>query len=111
MNDKEIEPEKWPATREQLQGFHEFLMGKVPKGWNIKRKYMPKLTADQAFEVIYYLQEKLYVFPDNFELCHECHELHDSGDGILVDNLEDAHEMGYNVTRKDIGYHFCSNCR
>ena len=112
---KEIEPDNYPVTREQLQEFHEFLKGKVPEGWNIKKSKMPKLTPDQAFEVIYYLQEELQVFPDDFELCHACKQIFSRNDGGIIvddnDGLEDAIERGYTVSKKDIGHIFCDECR
>lgn len=44
------------------------------------------LPPNQAFAIIYYLQEELEVLPDNFELCATCKSLYDTQHGgALVD--------------------------
>lgn len=37
-----------------------------------------KLSPEKAFEVIYYLQEKMDIIPSNFELCQSCGCIYDS---------------------------------
>lgn len=62
---------------EAVQKFYEWLQGGTgPDG--ICFRGNPKITADEAFSVIYYLQEELKVIPDNYEQCRECKCLYDS---------------------------------
>lgn len=57
--------------------FHTFLMGgKPPKGISVKHK--PKLTPQQAFAVIYVLQEHFHFIPDCFEMCCHCYRIFDT---------------------------------
>jgi hypothetical protein len=69
VNDKAI-------TLEQVDVFYKFLQGECPEKFYIKE--MPQLTQNQAFAVIYYLQEGLYVLPDTYEKCRICGDLFDS---------------------------------
>jgi len=95
-----------------IQELYDFLCGKIPEGIRIPKNKTPRLTDEKAFSVIWYLQERMGVLPDNFELCHQCKQIYNTmNGGIFVSNLSDAKEMGYNCTRKDKGHSFCSNCR
>lgn len=91
----------------------EFLQGKEVEHFTLKRR--PKLTKNQAFTVIYYLQERMGLIPDKYEFCDGCHELFDADYGLChVDDKEQLKEMrkiGYRVTSKDIGKTFCDDCR
>ena len=99
-------------TLEQVKEFFDFLRGELPDGMNTIKKDIPKLRDDQAFSIIWYIQEHLGLLPDRFELCHECKQIYDTDyGGIAVDDLRDAKRMGYNCTRKDKGHTFCSECR
>jgi len=107
-----FEKEKPEITLEQMQELFDFLRGKLPDSMSIVKKNMPILRDDQAFSIIWYIQEHLGRLPDKFELCHECKQIYDTDcGGIAVDFLRDAKEMGYNCTRKDRGHTFCSDCR
>jgi len=77
---------------EQVQEFYEFLQGNrretVPRSgtgkitWNPED--MPKLSKEQAFAIIYYLQEALYTMPDHYEKCRICGDLFDGDkDGCM----------------------------
>jgi hypothetical protein len=110
---------------EQVEEFYEFLQGNreetdytVPAifreglSWTGKGKItwrpedIPHLSKEQAFAVIYYLQEALFVLPDTYEKCRECGDLYDDGCGGCIagycdgcgcqvedyDNLEDGCE-------------------
>lgn len=100
---------------ELVKEFFEFLQGNeaYPEGTILKSR--PKLSKAQAFSVIYVLQERMGVIPDRFELCDQCHELFDADYGMChVDDeegLESMKEIGYRVTKKDIGKTFCDDCR
>lgn len=43
-----------------------------------QKAHLPKLTDEQAFLVIYALQEVYKMIPDHFEMCSYCGELYDS---------------------------------
>lgn len=59
---------KKEITLEQTQELFDFLQGNfMPEGWTIKPK--PRLTRNQAWSVIYYLQERLRILPDHYEKC------------------------------------------
>ena len=97
-------------TLELITEFFEFLQGKEVPNYTLIKK--PKLTKSQAFTVIYYLQERLGIIPDNFEFCDACKQMFDKDHGgISVDIIKDAKERGYRVTSKDAGKTFCGGCR
>ena len=71
----------------EVQDFLDFLMGKyMPQ--NLYMKNPPKLTANMAFKIIYYMQEILGVLPDKFEMCKTCKQIYDSENG---GSLKDRH--------------------
>jgi hypothetical protein len=57
---------------EFMQEFYNFLQGEAPETISVKDDRMPKLTPDQAFAVIWYLQEHMGVLPDCMEQCNDC---------------------------------------
>ncbi len=63
---------------EEVEKFYNFLQGEVPEELTLQSP--PKLTADQAFTVVYYLQEIFQILPDKYEKClmPECNALFDS---------------------------------
>ncbi|MBR1742835.1 MAG: hypothetical protein IJ733_13395 [Lachnospiraceae bacterium] len=67
---------------EDAQELYEFLQGKQPE--TLKKRFLfkavPDLAQDQAFAVIYYLQEHLGLIPDIYEKCGCCGRLYDSGE-------------------------------
>jgi hypothetical protein len=65
-----------PATLEQVREFYEFLQGECPEGVHVK--HPPRLSERKAFDVIWFLQERLRVLPDHFERCCRCGELFDT---------------------------------
>ena len=66
---------KGKSSLELLNEFFMFLQGECPNAISVRE--MPKLNSQQAFSVIYYLQEHLPVFPDTIEKCDRCGELFD----------------------------------
>lgn len=77
--------EKKEVTLEKAQELMRFLQGEDVKGFTFRDK--PELTPEQAFAVIYYLQEKLGVIPETYEMCDHCHELYDSdSEGTAAEN-------------------------
>ena len=75
-------------TDDQMQEFWEFLRGEsIPDGMTVDEQ--PKLTDKAAFAVIYYLQERLRILPDAFEMCKTCHQLYDSdSEGFSIDDSD-----------------------
>lgn len=81
MGDKEIKLLKNNDKRDWsdlqwVNEFYNFLQGKLPKG--VEMKNPPKLSKKKAFSVIWFLQEKFPVIPDQIECCSACGELYDS---------------------------------
>jgi hypothetical protein len=97
-------------TLEQVEQFMEMLTGgELPDGLMLANQ--PELTRNQAFSVIYYLQEILRVIPDKFEMC-ECGELFDGDcDGYIVGEYDSWYEEHWilpeTVTANE-GRIFCS---
>ena len=85
MSDKQItlirnnDKKDW-TDKEWIEEFYQFLQGNNPD--SIKGNLL-SLSPNDAFTVIWYLQEHFSVFPDNIEKCSKC------------DNLYDANEEGY----------------
>jgi hypothetical protein len=82
-----IEIEKVQEFYEWLQGNEQETICTLPEifGRDIdegkitwKPEDIPHLTQEQAFAVIYYLQEALYILPDTYEKCRKCGDLYDS---------------------------------
>ncbi len=63
-------------TIEQTQELYEFLKGGIPEGFTLKT-WKPKLSEDEAFTIIYILQEKFKLIPDHYEQCKRCKEIFD----------------------------------
>lgn len=52
-----------------------------------EKSHLPKLTDEQAFLVLYVLQEAYNLIPDEIEKCSKCGELYDSSaEGTVVDD-------------------------
>lgn len=74
---------------EWVQEFFCFLQGSVPHEITLGRGHRPRLTAKQAFSVIYYLQEHFPLLPDRIERCDSCGQLYDSNaQGYYSENRE-----------------------
>lgn len=90
-----ITDEEWDCRVKDVDGsaiqeFYDWLQGKT----EINRIYFdksPKLSKKAAFSVIYYLQERLGIIEDNYEMCKKCGNIYDS----------------YNEGDR----HYCDNCR
>jgi hypothetical protein len=61
---------------EAIRTFYRFLQGDVPEGYKVPR--FRKLTAKQAFTVIWFLQEACHLLPDSYEMCFNCESIFDS---------------------------------
>ena len=101
-------------TNEVLE-FFDWLQGKA----EIKRMYFaenPKLSQEAALSVIYYLQERLGVLEDKYEMCRECGCIFDSEyEGTHIN--DDYTLVGENREEYDANYpeemygHYCDDCR
>ncbi len=89
---------KNPSDLEVCEQVFAFLRGVVPDGHRIDPDHVPKLTADQAWTVLHFIQELHRQLPDHIERCDRCEELYDanSAGGFL----------GYG----DPPYLFCGGC-
>lgn len=88
-----------PDDLERTEELFRFLQGTTPEGYKIKRSQLPKLTADQAWTVIWYLGNQYWQVTDHIERCCVCGDLYDS------------HRSGECLDFGSPPYHFCDNCR
>lgn len=63
---------------EDAQSLFRFLIGGAPPKGITLGKRPRKMTPEQAFAVIYVLQEGFHLIPDHFDLCSYCGWLYDS---------------------------------
>jgi hypothetical protein len=99
-----------------VQQLYDFLQGKYHPE-NINDGDKPNLTADQAWHVIYCLQEHFGALDDRFEKCRECGTIYDSYEGgttIDSDSTRTRYDNGKEVKEKfiksDYG-NYCDDCR
>lgn len=100
---------------EKVNEFYEWLQGKnCPENIHFEEKL--NLTEEQAFSVIYFLQEYLGILPDNYERCRECGCIFDSyEEGTSVNEttttVTDAgEEVDANFPEELYGL-YCDDCR
>ena len=69
---------------EKINELYRFLTGeKTPDGMLLSSHCKPKMTEKKAFAIIWFLQERMGILPDNIERCSCCGGLYDTGkDGI-----------------------------
>lgn len=98
---------------EQVEQFYNWLQGiSCPKELITDTKL--NLTDDQAFSIIYYLQEIFEVIPDKFEKCKDCGCLYDSeAEGTSIDKdstweNEAGEEEHFDKSQYGL---YCDNCR
>lgn len=103
------------VTLEETDEFYDWLQGKSqPDGFIFRAA--PELTPEQAFSIIYYLQEKLFLIPDTYERCDNCGCLYDSDEeGTSIDEYstiitEEGEEVLANFPKEMYGL-YCDNCR
>lgn len=101
--------------QEDVEMFHRFLQG-IDCPENLIPKNQPNLTAEEAFTVIYYLQEVMEILPDNYEMCRECGCIFDMdyggtaiGEGTTVIN-ENGEEVPGDFPEEKWGT-YCEDCR
>lgn len=76
----------------------DFLQGRLPAGTIVALKDRPKLNADQAWTVIWYLGNQYWQVPDYIERCCVCGDLYH------------AHTEGDCLDFGRAPYHFCDSC-
>lgn len=65
---------------DSIKTFHGFLQGTIPEGVTVRR--FKKMNPDQAFTVIWFLQEVCHLLSDHYEMCHNCKVIYDAwGEG------------------------------
>jgi hypothetical protein len=93
---------------EDVTKFFEWLQGKKLDNFNLE--FQPQLTPEQAFTIIYVMQEGLGVLPDNIEMCCQCKELYDSNsEGSAIDE-DTLTEDERHFDEADFG-NYCESCR
>ena len=94
--------------RDKIDVLYKYLQGiELPEGVSCK---MPKLSANKAFSVIWFLQEVLRCLPDTIEQCDGCKELFDTDrGGIIIDDQWKHVKSGRAVGRKYWGK-YCDGC-
>ncbi|MDP1580712.1 MAG: hypothetical protein Q8M02_10555 [Candidatus Didemnitutus sp.] len=76
----------------------DFLQGNLPEGYQVAPDHMPKLTADQAATVIWYLGNQYWQVTDHVERCEVCGDWYNAWcEGECLDFGKAP-------------YHFCGNC-
>ena len=93
-----------------IQQFYEFLQGKMHPD-RISRENAPDLTKEQAWHVIYCMQEYLGIFDVRFERCKLCERIYDSGKARSVINrdiepaetIEESGNVKLKILQKNIG--------
>ncbi len=81
------------VTLEQVEELYDMLKGeKLPEEYYMLK--LPKLSADVAFSVIWFIQERLQIIPDKYEKCEACDEIYDSeeayhGNTIVAEEYND----------------------
>ena len=99
---------------EQVQEFVDMLTDtSLPDGMEMPQQ--PRLSRREAFSVVWFLQERLRVLPDRYELCHICEELFDAHcEGSFVDGADVPGQwrQGIGITKEMLEQHdgtmFCS---
>lgn len=83
---------------ERTEELSAFLQGEIPEGCHIARSHIPKLTADQAWTVIWYLGNQYWQVPDHVDRCDVC--------GTVYDDWEEGACLDYGTDP----YNFCEAC-
>lgn len=75
-----------------------FLQGETPEGCKIRKRNQPKLTADQAWCVIWWLGNQYWQVTDGVERCDVC--------GDLYHSWQEGNTLDYG----NPPYSFCESC-
>ena len=77
-----------------------------------------KLSNKKAWDVIYYLQETMYIIPDKFEQCNGCGNIfnRDEEGEVLPINFKEFADFGLSksdfpaLSKKHCGKKYCNGC-
>lgn len=83
---------------ERANELFEFLQGRLPEGICVPKSHKPKLTAAQAWTVIWHLGNEYWQVPDTIQRCGVC--------GDLFDSWRQGRTLDYGKAP----YSFCDNC-
>ncbi len=102
---------------QKIQDLMDMLTGgELPEGFTIGNR--PQLTVEQAFNVVWFLQEHLRVIPDYYEMCDQCERIYNSeeeGHSLSEDQYEAGIDWykNFDITLEMVmeheGAHFCGN--
>ena len=101
-----------------IQQFYEFLQGKMHSD-KINAENVPDLTKEQAWHVIYCMQEYFGIFDDRFERCKMCDHIYDSdAGGMAISQDTEPMEITdrsenrkvHNFAEEECGY-YCEECK
>lgn len=97
---------------ESIEEMMSFLQGKDVPNMKISHYATPNLSRDQAWSVIYALQEYFGIIPDTFEICNTCHVICDSEcEGFWIDEAQTDAEGGDGMFKKEYAGTFqCDSC-
>ena len=88
---------------ETVEELYSFLQGNIPEGLTLVAA--PKLSKEQAFSIIYYLQEVAQLLPEKYEKCKICGRIYDSeNEGQFIDEDTEG-----NYCESDYG-NYCYDC-
>lgn len=94
-----LDTERLRDPLERTQELFDLLQGTLPDGYKIPRLERPKLTADQAWTVIWYLGNQYWQVTDHIDRCDVC--------GSLYNTYQEGHCLDYGKPP----YNFCESCR
>ena len=83
---------------ERVEGLFRFLQGEVPKGCVIEAESVPRLTADQAWTVVWWLGNRYWQVPDIIRRCDVC--------GVLYNEERSGDVLDFG----NAPYYFCDSC-
>ena len=89
---------------ERSEELYAFLQGNIPEGYKIPDGEIPRLDAEQAWTVIWYLGNLYWQVTDHVERCESCGELYNTEEGGEYREPDEA----------PVGApsgHRCDNCR
>lgn len=97
---------------DEVQQLMDMLQGELPDDINLQH-LPPPMTKEQAFSIIWFLQEITRVLPDSIEMCHVCDTLFDYNDsGHIVDEYDEWYEKSGippALVEANQGMHFCDS--
>ncbi len=96
----------------EVQQVYDMLTGKLPEG--VRLQHPPELPGNEAWAVIWFLQEVSRVLPDTIDRCDYCGNLYDGGETSpgYIDDTDDWFWEETTFTEQQVksvaSEHFCS---